>query len=318
MTRSSRWFVIFAFATALFGGRAFAQPTPAPAGSGTATTMVAGVIKAANVQGDVRKVQLADNVESPVANGDVLTQYYAIVTGANSSVVLVFANGSTVRVGNDSRLEISEFLMDPLQSDLTDVASLTGEPTISKTNLRLEFGEIVGNVKTLNRAAGSSFQVATPAGAAGIRGTTFRIVFRPTGDGRAFTFSLSTAEGVVLFEGTTTVGPAAQLDVPQNQEVVVTAQVDAATNTLTVNTPTATVPISTEATVQFQAVTAAIVQAQTTTTITRVELQTAVPPPPPPPPPPPTPPAPQPQQQQTPPVQQQQPPRTTTGDGRNP
>lgn len=65
---------------------------------------------------------------------------------------------------------------------------------------------MVGNVKTLNHAAESMFSVSTPAGAAGIRGTTFRIVYRPTGNGQAFNYQLSTSEGVVIFEGTSTAG----------------------------------------------------------------------------------------------------------------
>src|SRR5688572_17258534 len=92
---------------------AFAQTAasvPAPA------SMVVGAIKAANVRGTVKKVNLIDKTETPLRNGEVLIQDNAVVTGpGDSSVVLVFANGSTVKVGNESRLEIKEFLMDPLQ-----------------------------------------------------------------------------------------------------------------------------------------------------------------------------------------------------------
>ena len=163
-------------ALALFGlSRASAQLGTSAPGS-----MVAGVIKAANVRGDVRKISLSDQSESALQNGDTLRQDHAVVTkGPASSAVLVFANGSTVRVGGDSRLEIKEFMMDPLQADVASVAALTNELTASRTQLRLEFGEMVGNVKTLNRAAGSTFSVGTPAGAAGIRGTTFRVAYLP-------------------------------------------------------------------------------------------------------------------------------------------
>ena len=263
-------------------------------GSGP-SSMVAGVIKAANVRGDVRKISLSDQSESALQNGDTLRQDHAVVTkGPASSVVLVFANGATVRVGGDSRLEIKEFMMDPLQADVASVAALTNEPTTSRTQLRLEFGEVVGNVKTLNRAAGSSFSVGTPAGAAGIRGTTFRIVYRPTGNGQAFNFQLSTAEGVVLYEGVAQIGPAS-VNVPAGQEIIVLAQVDTATNTIVVGLPTAPPGggLSNEAATALQTATVEIVQTQQNTTFTKVEIQ-----PPPAPPPPPT------------------APRTTPGDGR--
>jgi hypothetical protein len=259
---------------------AFAQ-TAAP---GTApASMVVGAIKAANVRGTVNKLNLIDNTSSPLGNGEVLIQGNAIVTGAGeSSVVLVFANGSTVRVGNESRLEISEFLMDPLQADIPNVAALTSEPTVSRTNLRLEFGELVGNVKTLNRAAGSTFSVSTPAGAAGIRGTTFRIVYRPTGDGQAFNFSLSTSEGVVQFEGTTLDG-LASVNVPLGQEIVLVATLDPATNALIVSMPSvvgggptlATVPISPAAAASLQTSALQIIQAQQQTPFSQVDFQSA-------------------------------------------
>src|SRR5688572_14598679 len=224
-------------ALALFSGVFLWAQTPAPGPA--PASMVAGAIKAANVRGSVIKINLIDKSESPLRNGEVLIQENAILTGpGDSSVVLVFANGSTVKVGNESRLEIREFLMDPLQVDIPNVAALTNEPTTSRTNLRLEFGEMVGNVKTLNRAAGSTFSVSTPAGAAGIRGTTFRIVYRPTGDGQAFNYTLSTSEGVVLFEGTTLDGAAA-VNVPLGQEIVLMATINPATNAIVVSMPAA-------------------------------------------------------------------------------
>jgi hypothetical protein len=288
----------------VFGQAGATSPAPA--------SMVIGAIKAANVRGTVKKINLGDLSETPLSNGDTLVQENAIVTGpGESSAVLVFANGSTVRVGNSSRLEIKEFLMDPLQTDIPNVAALTSEPTVSRTNLRLEFGELVGNVKTLNRAAGSTFSVSTPAGAAGIRGTIFRIVYRPTGNGLAFNYQLSTSEGTVLYEGTTATGAAA-VNVPLGQEIVVVAQVNPATNAVVVSAPAGlpgtalgTVSISTDASTALQTAGVQILQTQQQTTFTKVDMQNAqqqhqqqqaVAPPPPQPPP--------------------APPRTTPGEGR--
>src|SRR5437762_2218032 len=89
----------------------------------------------------------------------------------------------------------------------------------------IKAANVRGTVKTLNRAAGSTFSVSTPAGAAGIRGTTFRIVYRPTGDGQAFLFELSTSEGVVFFEGITGAG-LASIDVPFGQQLSLIAQIN--------------------------------------------------------------------------------------------
>lgn len=268
---------VFAWISASFEARAAAAPA----------TMVAGVIKASNVRGDVRKVNLADKSESALRNGDTLSQDNAVVTGTGeSSAVLVFANGSTVRVGHQSRLEIKMFLMDPLEADIANVAALTREPTTSRTDLRLEFGEMVGNVKTLNHAAGSSFSVSTPAGAAGIRGTTFRIVYRPTGNGQAFNFQLSTSEGVVVYEGTTTMGRT-EVPVAAGREIELTAQVNPATNSIVVSLPAgrgpggppASVPMSREANAALQEATVQVIQVQQQTRFTQVETQRPATPP---------------------------------------
>lgn len=247
-----------------------------------------GAIKVAKVEGEVTKIS-PDGVSARLKDGDAVIETDTVVTGKGASVVLVFMNGSSVKLAADSKLAIDEFKMDPLDEDI-QLAKLDKEPSVSKTSLNLAYGEMVGNVKRLNKDSGSYYNVKTPVGAAGIRGTTFRIVFRPTGDGKAFNFTLSTAEGVVLFTGTTQ-GTGAPVDVPQDQEVVVTAEVDTATGQITSAT-IQTQGISADATAQINtAITEAITQAQQSTTFTQTEQQTAAstPPPPPPPPPPPTP-----------------------------
>lgn len=199
-----------------------------------------GLIKVAKVTGAVTAVK--DGVTTPLANGSEISQGYVVNTAKDSSVVLVFSNGATVNLAQDSSLSIDEFLQDPFADEVA-VSKLTSEPSVSNTKLSLSRGELVGNVKKLNYDAGSSFNVQTPVGAAGIRGTTFRIIFRPDGTGKAF-FSLTTVEGnVVLASGT--VNMPAEVAVPDNREVevVLDVSVDAATGTVTVSAP-ATTPVT--------------------------------------------------------------------------
>ncbi len=216
--------------------------------SATAQT-ASGVIKAAKVTGQVTK-ESKDGHSEVLKNGAVLTESDTVVTGKASSVVLVFMNGSSVKLAPETKLAIETFKMDPLADDIK-VAELQKEPSVSKTQLNLSYGEIVGNVKTLNKEGGSTYSINTPVGAAGIRGTTFRIVFRPTGDGKAFNFQLSTAEGQVLFTGTT--AGSGQVNVPNGQELAVEFAVDASGNvTITsvnglAGTSLKTAPISNDA-----------------------------------------------------------------------
>lgn len=222
--RLSFWVALVAF----FSVAIVRAQTPAPAGGGApAPDMIQAQIIAAKITGVV--TLKLDAAETPLKNGDVIPVKGTVITGNDSSVVLVFSNGATTQLGADTQLNIEEFNQDPFPAT-TNVSSLAAEPTTSKTKLHLKKGELVGAVKHLNRDKGSTFTVQTPVGAAGIRGTTFRIVFRPDGSGQAFLFSLSTVEGNVNFQGQggTTAATPTGVDITGQQEVVVTVQAEIA------------------------------------------------------------------------------------------
>lgn len=323
------WFLTFSLAVFFTGISAQGQE---------AGSRPPGLIKVAKVTGAVTAMK--DGVTTPLANGSEISQGYVVNTAKDSSVVLVFSNGATVNLAQDSSLSIDEFLQDPF-ADEVSVSKLTAEPSVSNTKLNLSRGELVGNVKKLNYDAGSSFTVQTPVGAAGIRGTTFRIVFRPDGTGKAF-FSLTTVEGnVVLASGT--VNMPAEMSVQDNREVevVLDITVDDAAGTITVSAPSATpvtvtdTPPTTQAQVtavaqQVAEAAAAVVFTSSTSTTTTTQTQTPAPQeqqpagedtdPPTPTPPTTTPPTTTPPTTTppttTPPPATPPPPRTTSGDGR--
>jgi hypothetical protein len=263
------WLAIFAFVAL---GTASAQ-TPAP--PAPSSTLKEGQIIVAKVHGKVS--MLLNGVTSDLHDKDRVSQSATITTGADSSAILVFSNGASTQLSSDTTLVIEKFLQDPFSADIK-VAELETEPTTSQTQLRLAKGELVGKVVHLNEKGGSTFKVKTPVGAAGIRGTTFRIVFRPTGDGQAFAFSLSTAEGRVLFEGETGAGgpnPGTPnggqpgngqgnggVFVPTGEEivVVVNADVNPTTGVVTITAP----PVITSTTQASAETQAAIIQSAQT------------------------------------------------------
>jgi hypothetical protein len=228
---------------ALFAAGSLRAQSPAPS-DGPVVKGGAELILVAKVAGTVTKT-LPGQASVALKQDDRVEQTAKINTGLNSSIVLVFSNGATTQLGADTELVIEEYLQDPF-SEAVKVAELTAEPSQSRTKLALNRGELVGNVKKLKYDKGSSFIVQTPVGAAGIRGTTFRIVFRPSGTGQAF-FTLSTAIGNVAFEqpaaggaggagtpapGTPTpgaavtgTGTATGIAVPQGQEIAITVDV---------------------------------------------------------------------------------------------
>lgn len=208
-----------------------------------------GQIRAARVQGSVIATNLLDQTQVTLKDGSVISQNYVVTTGVGSGVVLLLSNGAALNLGPESTLSIDEFLQDPFSDDIA-LADLKEEPTTSVTRLNLARGELVGTVKKIKTEAGSSFTVNTPVGAAGIRGTTFRIVFRPTASGRVF-FTLSTSEGRVLYEAPISRTIAA---VPTGQEIVVAldVQVNPTTGTVSVVAPpivgsTQPIPAATQA-----------------------------------------------------------------------
>ena len=233
-------------------GSAEAQTAP------VAPAKVKGKIVAARVVGHVDAVLKADGSSRVLKDGDPVTDGTKIVTSAGSSVILVFSNGATVDMEQDSTLDIDEFIQDPFAAD-EKVSDMKTEQGTSTTKLNLEKGELVGKVVHLNVDKGSEFTVQTPVGAAGIRGTTFRIVFRPGPDGKAF-FSVVTADGRVVFTGVTST----PVSIPAGTKVVVTF--DAASGVAT--TPVVVVGNTTTDAAQVATAAQAIATAVATTTFT--------------------------------------------------
>jgi ferric-dicitrate binding protein FerR (iron transport regulator) len=208
--------LVLGFAAIFLVPNASAQQATSIPGQG----QIQGQIKAARVVGLVTVARAGAAVLVTLSNNDPVLQGDVVVTGKGSSVVLVFSNGSTVSVGPDSRLAVDEFTQDPFAQDVK-LTDLKQEPTTSHTKLNLTYGELVGNVKKLK--GDSTFQVQTPVGAAGIRGTTFQLTYIPGANG-AYTLMLGTASGLVIFQGRGT-----PVSVPANVQLNVSVTFNDAT-----------------------------------------------------------------------------------------
>jgi hypothetical protein len=192
--------ILYFIALCAFCGLGSARAQSAPA----ASARVAGQIVAARVQGHVAVLSKAGLENRLLHDGDQVSEQATIVTSPEASVILVFSNGAAVIVAGDSRLDISEFEQDPFSGALK-VSDMKQEPGTSLTRLNLTRGELTARVAHLNVDKGSEFTIQTPVGAAGIRGTFLRVIFRPGKDHKA-QFSVQTFEGLVLFTGLTS-GP---------------------------------------------------------------------------------------------------------------
>jgi hypothetical protein len=211
----------------------------------------------ARVEGHVDAISNASGQSRVLHDGDLLSDGTTIVTAVGANVILVFSNGATLNVAADSTLNIDEFIQDPF-ADNIKISDLKAEPGTSTTKLNLTKGELVGKVVHLNVDRGSEFTVQTPVGAAGVRGTVFKIIFRPGPNGTTI-FTVLTSEGRVVLRG---VSPT-PVDIPAGSKVVVSFDI----NNGVVSGPVSVSGATGSELAQVQVATQAIVTADATTVI---------------------------------------------------
>jgi ferric-dicitrate binding protein FerR (iron transport regulator) len=239
------------------------------------------------VHGDVQYKQGAGEYKK-VRPNDELPGNATIKTGPNSNADLI-VNGrtSTVRIeaGTEMTLEKMEAFGPTSQAD-------------SQTTLNLHHGDVLGSVRKLSAA--SKYQVATPNGVAGIRGTDFQVSVTISQTG-IISVTITSVTGTVVATATINVGAnnataavtAVERVLTSGQAVTFTSTsstttVDANGNTIV--TGTISVPDASGIPVPFQQTAAALI---TMTTIINTlpppvtPPQTVYTPPLPPPPPPP-------------------------------
>jgi len=137
------------------------------------SSMILGNIRVLKIEGSGGKILDASGNSSPLKEGAFIRQGTTIKTGKETSVTLLFDNGTTVNVKPDSDFSIENFAQDPFNSSDVDYQTTKSEPSSSVTRLKVSEGTIVVDIAKLKK--NSSFQIATPVGSAGIRGTSLGI-----------------------------------------------------------------------------------------------------------------------------------------------
>lgn len=166
-----------------------------------------GFIVVMRVTGEAYVFKQGETVRFPLKSGSIVSQGQMIATAPKASVMLAFSNGTTVTIGENSLLSIDEFVQKPF-SEIFKMAEAVKEPSRSETRMNLIRGDVITNVKKLNTKEGSKFEIKTPVGLAGIRGTTFQIEYTTEtvpamtansarNAGRNASFGLVLLEGVV-------------------------------------------------------------------------------------------------------------------------
>lgn len=137
--------------------------------SGSSSGMLLGNIRVLEIAGKDVEIIDATGKISKLKQGEFLRQGVRIVTGTESSATLIFENGSSIRVEPGSEFSIEKFTQDPFNPEGLDYRQMKSEPSRSVTRTGLTKGEISFNVSDLKK--NSSYEIVTPVGVCGIRGT---------------------------------------------------------------------------------------------------------------------------------------------------
>jgi len=211
-----------------------AAPAASPAAPAANNSQPRGYIAVMRVTGEAYVFEAGDTLRFALRTGSLVSAGQQIATGPKANVMLAFSNGATVTIGENAIVAVDEFTQTPF-SEMFKMAEATKEPSISKTRLNLVRGEVLANVKKLNSSEGSFFEVKTPIGVAGIRGTTFEISYFPPSFKNGPTATRDTAPAntnngtptfeLVMLEGTIAMhvtGKSRPIIVPEGKELVLT------------------------------------------------------------------------------------------------
>ena len=160
----------------------------------------AGAFIIVSLEGDVQVKDAAGEVvpAEDVAVGKSLFEGQTLVTAENAKVLLLLSNGTMVTLDAKGELLLDQFQQEPFELDAdTMVNDLETEPSKSNTKLKLGYGELLFNVKKLN--AGSAFDIESPVGNAGIRGTDGQLNVTVDPQTGNFSGGLNMLSGVVAF-----------------------------------------------------------------------------------------------------------------------
>ncbi len=122
-----------------------------------------------NIKDDFEVTLTANSVGKKIDSKSI------IKTGKNGMLGLLFSNGTLITIKPGSRFFIREYSQQIVSAEnLPDPSKLEEEPSQSKLLAHLDFGELVVKVPKLKK--GSTMNLTSPLGTAGIRGTMFQMM----------------------------------------------------------------------------------------------------------------------------------------------
>ena len=128
-------------------------------------------------KGEVGFIQQSGEEAPRVGLGQPIPPSYTIFTGSDGELVGLLSNGTLLTLSADTRMKVKTFDQEPFDDGGRKLSDLAGEPSKSKVEIDLDIGSLVVKTKKLNK--GSVFDINSPVGVAGIRGTEFQMESMP-------------------------------------------------------------------------------------------------------------------------------------------
>ena len=123
------------------------------------------------LKGEVSVVNSSSVNGSTASVNQFLSPGDTVVTGEASDVLLLLTNGTTLSVGAKTTFELKAFYQKNFNAGNAKVGSLEEEASLSTVLIDLQVGDLVVDVRKLKKK--SNFEISSPMGVAGIRGTSF-------------------------------------------------------------------------------------------------------------------------------------------------
>ena len=143
-----------------------------------------GAIIIASLEGEVTVINNETQLPIPpnqVKAGGLIFDGHTVKTGPTAKIILLMSNGTVSTIKSNSSLNIKKFTQEKFDPSTKKLSELKGEPSSSDTIIDLELGDMILDVKKLDKS--SNFNVESPVGTAGIRGTIpyFQVAQTPDG-----------------------------------------------------------------------------------------------------------------------------------------
>jgi len=153
-------------------------------------------------KGDVHFENQAGEKMPDVGQGKTIPNNYIIITGKDGQLVGLLSNGTLLTLEPQTRMRVLTFEQEPFKDEGRKLSDLEGEPSKSKVDVKLDVGSLIIKTKKLKKS--SVFNIYSPVGAAGIRGTEFQMASLASGG-----VQLDVTESTVAFTPASGGGPIA-------------------------------------------------------------------------------------------------------------